>query len=247
MISKSVIIFLFLRLIKFSAILLIVNGISGEKSLNCEYKEWDPTYWSQFDYCLIEEVDLSSKSQTESFTFTGTKSQKTLATGIAFRYCLNNVDFLPENIVSNFPYLKELVSFSNNIPTLKNGFFTEQFENLQLIYLAYNGVQKIEENAFSKLPKLKWIDLRNNQLDSIKSNIFANNLELEFIWLNGNKVNSINTKLFQSLNNLKFLDFRWNPCVDKELGCEKCSLSQSQLNEEFSTCFSNCGADPECS
>jgi hypothetical protein len=236
-IVKKIIINLFsyFRLIYSLILLQLSNKVASEKILSCEYGTGQPSFWPEIKHCLLSGVDLSLETQSQEISFTGTEIEKSGTTGIRFQNCLKTVDFLPPKIVSEFPALRELIIWHSNIPILKNGFFSDAFENLLHIDLWRNNIVTIEEHAFSKLPKLKWIWLSGNKLESIEPNIFANNQELEVIWLAENNIKTLSPRLFD-LSKLKVLDFTSNDCANKFMGCETCLISETDLN----ICLKNC-------
>jgi hypothetical protein len=36
------------------------------------------------------------------------------------------------------------------------------------------------------------------------------------------------------------VDFKYNGCINKELGCETCKVTQEDLNSELEDCYANC-------
>jgi hypothetical protein len=225
----------------------------AEKQLKCDYSTqrldnaW--SLYGSFQYCKILNADLSNNSLSESYSFTGTEQEKLETTGIYFTRCPNTVHFIPQNIATELPNLKEFLIVGSNIPTLKDNLFTKSFENLQFVSLGKNNIKEIEEHAFSKLPKLKWLGLWYNLLETIKSHIFANNLDLQFVYLNGNRIKILNVHLFKGLGKLKYFYFNSNVCVSEAFGCETCmdTVSQTELDNKLQPCFSNCLSDAECS
>ncbi len=160
------------------------------------------------------------------------------------------VDFIPKEILSEFPHLNGIEIYGcKTFTTVKNGFFTKDFDVLQYVYLDYNKIHTIEPQAFQYLVKLKWISLYGNQIESLPFQIFKHNPELIYISLHGNKINSIDSSFFKNLNKLKFVRLTDNNlCVNKDFGCgsSTCSVSQADLNSGLATCYSNCLNNMDC-
>jgi hypothetical protein len=83
-------------------------------------------------------------------------------------------------------------------------------------------------------------------LQSLSSNIFRYNPNLIHLNFTENQINSVSPNLFKNLTQLKLVNFGGNQCVNKELGCETCSVSQPDLDSALSTCHENCQNDADC-
>jgi hypothetical protein len=124
---------------------------------------------------------------------------------------------------------------------VKNGFFTDDFGAIQYLSLQRNKIETVEANAFQHLTKLRWISLGYNQLNTLPHQLFKNNPELIVIFLYNNKINSITPDFFKNLDKLQLVNFLSNQCTDKYFGCDtgSCTVSESELNSGFSSCYSN--------
>ncbi len=195
-------------------------------------------------------VDLSERFQSQDYSFSGNFAQKLAATNVGFKSS-PNVDFIPVEVLTEFPHLNGIeIARSNTFTIIKNGLFTKNFAKLQYLYLGENSIQTIEANAFQYLVSLKWISLHTNQIQSLPFPIFKNNPKLIFISLYGNKINSMNSNIFKNLKKLKFVGLAGgNVCVNKTFGCysSNCVVSQSDLDRDLATCYSNCKNNMECS
>jgi hypothetical protein len=196
--------------------------------------------WPSHPVCIIHNFDFSESFRSETHSFTGTASQKSEAKTIHI-YFSPQIDFIPVEVFSKFLNINGLFLYASNLPaTLKSELFTKDFEKIEYLEIYSCKVQAIEESAFKYLVNLKWIRLRQNQIKSLPYQFFKASPNLIYIGINSNKINSINPALFKGLSNLKFIESEGNQCTNKNLGCETCSISQSDLDSEFSTCFSNC-------
>jgi hypothetical protein len=188
----------------------------------------------------VRSVDFSDSFRSEIHSFTGSASQKSeLKT---FRiYNSPQIDFIPVEVFSEFHNLNGFYLFESKLPaTIKSGFFTKDFDKTGYLSMNSCKIQSIDQDAFKHLIKLRWIRLYNNQIKSFHFLIFKNNPDLIYIDIRYNQINSVNPDLFKNLGNLKYILFSSNKCINKDLGCETCSISQSDLNTNFSTCFTNC-------
>jgi hypothetical protein len=204
--------------------------------------------WPTHTRCKVSSVDLSASFRGQEHSFSGTSAQKLAAT-VVFFYESPNVDFLPKEILSEFPHLNGILIFGSNLPTVKNNLFTSDFKKLQFLSLGANKIQTIEPDAFQHLVNLKWIGLWSNQIQTLPFQLFKKNPDLFYINLYGNNINSISSDFFKNLNKLKYVDFGRNLCINKDFGCSSstCSVTQYELNSALSTCYSNCKNNMECS
>jgi hypothetical protein len=192
---------------------------------------------------------MSENFREQFHTFSGTSAQKLAATAVYF-LSLPNIDFLPKEILTEFPLLNAIMIHNClTFTTIKNDFFTNNFSSLQYLWLPGNKIATIEANAFQYLVKLRWIRLYGNQIQSLSFQIFQNNPELFYIDLQNNKINAIDLKFFKSLKKLNFVRLTGsNLCISKDFGCASgsCLVTQEDLDKDLATCHSNCLKDLEC-
>jgi hypothetical protein len=193
----------------------------------------------------VQNVDLSISYKTESYSFSGSASQKSGSSAFHI-YKSPQVDFVPVEVFSDFQNINGFYLYRSNLPsTLRSDFFTKDFYRIEYLGIQDCTFQVIDESAFQYMIYLKWIRLRGNQIQSLPFLIFKSNPNLIYIDLNLNRINSINPELPKNLNQLKYVEAGGEQCINRNLGCPTCSLSQSDLNSGFSTCFSNCLANED--
>jgi hypothetical protein len=224
--------------------LLSIGVITGRK-LECSYSTFSLAFWSEFYQCSLSKVDLSKSFQTQIHSFSGSSSQKSEATTVLFDGSAQ-IDFIPKQILKEFPNLNGLIFSHCNLPVLKNELFSEEFVVLEYLDLKSSQILSIEPFAFEHLKNLKRLSLLWNKIQSLPFNLFQNNPKLIYLNFGANQINSISPNLLKNLNQLKRVDFWHNRCVSREFGCQTCSISQSDLNSHLSICFQNCLKDPDC-
>jgi hypothetical protein len=230
-------------------ILLIPNDRVFGRELTCSYSTYSDAFWPTSNSCQLNSADLSESFKAQDHTFSGTIAQKLTTTTVRFKSA-SSIDFLPTELLSEFPHLNGMLFVScNTLTTLKNGFFTRNFSALEYLNFYGSNIHTIEVNAFQHLVKLKWIRLHSNKIQSLAFQIFKNNPEMVYIDLRSNKINSIDSNFFKNLKKLKWIHFTSNLCVSKDFGCSSstCSISQSELDSGLASCHSNCLKDLECS
>jgi hypothetical protein len=226
-----------------------MHQASFARQLGCTYQggiNWNN--WPVHKECLLTSVDLSEAHKSETHSFTGSSSEKTEVSLVRFDQS-NLVDFVPPEVIREFPNLNALAITYSNVPVVKTGFFGREFKNLQFLSFYYSKVEAIEAGAFTELENLKhiWIYASPSPIKTLQFGLFRNNLKLEFTFFGANKISMIHPALFDDLTHLKLLYLDSNVCVSKTIGCATCTVSQSELKSDLATCFANCRADPECS
>ena len=77
-------------------------------------------------------------------------------------------------------------------------------------YLSYNDIVTITPRAFSKLPKLKRLDLKHNRIRTVESSSFLGLDNLTNLDLSYNNISRIPMKSFSKLSKLKILDLSYS-------------------------------------
>jgi hypothetical protein len=234
--------FFFRRLLAVHLLLLLGSCVFG-RELTCRYgRDSGYSLWPSFDQCQIRLVDLSKRYKTLEYSFTGTSAEKSATTVVWFQ-SPSQIDFIPKEMLNDFPRLNGLrIQDCQTLTIFRDNFFSEDFGVIQYLNLYGNQIETVEANAFQHLPKLNWIGLHYNQLSSLPHQLFKNNPDLILIWLDQNKINSMTPDFFKNLSKLQHVDFGDCPCIDQVFGCRSgsCLVSQEELDSAFSTCFDNC-------
>ncbi len=191
-------------------------------------------------YCDVDNVDLSKKTLSEKFTFSGTQEQKKKTIRIWFSQ-IGRVAHVPQNLREDFPNLTQLWIRWSEIPIVKNNLLGPQFSWIEKLNLIGNKIQIVEEEAFKHLHNLVVIILHDNQIQSLSAKVFENNSKLKVIYLLSNKIKMIAPETFQHLNQLKYVDLDGNDCVNKEFGCWDCDtkIDHTELNRALHACYEN--------
>jgi hypothetical protein len=222
----------------------MTQNYSG-KELSCTYGTNSYTLWPSHPVCMVQNEFSIFKPDNHSFS--GSASQKFEVK----EFRINNspqVDFIPVEVFSEFPNLVGMFFDQSNLRTINSGLLTKNFDRIEYLAAQECKLESIEQNAFNNLIELRWVRLYKNSIKSLHSLIFINNINLLYIDIRSNQINSINPGLFKNLRNLKYIEAEGNQCINKNLECETCTtpLSQSDLESEFSTCFSNCFIVDDC-
>lgn len=71
-----------------------------------------------------------------------------------------------------------------------------EMNNLKMLFVEGNFIERLPEEFFWKLPKLMWLDLRNNLLEELPRSI-ANHQHLENLLLTNNNLKALPNELGQ--------------------------------------------------
>ncbi len=208
------------------------------RELKCYYDTTDLyTLWPSNDRCTTNQIDFSADFEPELHSFTGSPEEKSEVKTFRTRRS-PNFDFIPLEILSEFPNLNGLAVEFSKLPTLKAGLFKPELEKLEYLHLGYNEVEVIEPKAFQYLIKLKWVSFYENKLKALPHKLFKNNPDLVYINFEENQINSIQPNFFDGLASLKMVEFgSRNRCIRINIGCGNCSDIQSDLKRELKKCF----------
>lgn len=127
------------------------------------------------------------------------------------------IENIEKKLFDGFPTLQAL-TISNHIRL--GTIDQDAFSNLkQLIYLNLrdNCIQSFCKMHFSALEKLKYLRLSKNKLQRIEENLFSSLSNLKALDLSFNNLKVLNADLFSSLKNLKFLDLKKNELREFDL------------------------------
>ncbi len=203
-------------------------------------------YEFQSNKCQVHDVDLSNIFRVEYFEFSVSAEEMNKTTVIEFLD--GHVDFIPSEVVDQFPNLIELEIRGSDVPIIKNDFFSSKFDKIKRLEIVGYRTVFIEEKAFTHLKNLEELELYVNKIKSLNFALFSNNRKLKRIDLSDNQITAIHPKLFENLNHLSFIDLGLNECIDKKFGCENCTntIDHEELNRGLSLCYFHCFVDNEC-
>jgi Leucine-rich repeat (LRR) protein len=222
-----------------------MTGAAFGRKLECAYATWADIFWPSHKLCHTLAVDFSAKFETEKHSFSGNSFQKS-ETSVFQIHKSAQLDFIPLDILTEFPNLDGIVIWECNLPTVKAGLFRAEFKKIEFLHLQDNNIELIEPSAFQYLIKLKWVNLYKNNLQTLPYQIFRNNPDLIFISLSSNKISSIHPNFFDGLAKLKQISLIENLCIQTEIGCPTCSITQTALQGELKKCFDNCSQGTIC-
>jgi hypothetical protein len=234
------------RFILTSFVCLLTGAAFGRELACFEFTAKSATLWPAHEQVYIRNLDLSTKFETEKHSFKLTPAKKFEIKTFQIHES-PQLDFIPLGILSEFPNLDGLIILHCNLPTVKSGLFKPDFGIIEYLSLQGNKIEKIEAEAFQYLINLKWLDLYKNSLKTLSHQIFKNNPDLAYIDLNYNQMLTVHPNFFDGLEKLKLIEFRFgNYCLHSMIGCETCSIDQTEIKSKLQTCFDYCLEDKEC-
>jgi Leucine-rich repeat (LRR) protein len=102
---------------------------------------------------------------------------------------------------------------------------------LEVLDLSSNELEHISSNAFTHVPRLKWLSLANNELNIPDNTPFLQNMNLQFLHLENCSLNRIVLSSFFGIVNLKELYLTSNKPRTVEMG--SITLFRSLANIRF--------------
>jgi Leucine-rich repeat (LRR) protein len=224
-----------------------MTGAASGREIRCSYESWlGVTFWPSNKYCETKRMDLSLKFETEKHSFSGSAEEKLEAE--TFEIARSpQLDFIPLDIITEFPNLSGIIIRSCKLPTVKSGLFKSELNKIKYLRLDRNEIKVIEPKAFEHLNKLKWISLQENNLQTLSNKLFKKNPDLKYISLYDSKIHSVHPSFFDGLPKLRVIDFRDNACSGDQIGCEYCPIvTQTDLQSKLKECFDNCKEGTTC-
>jgi Leucine-rich repeat (LRR) protein len=185
------------------------------RPISCDY---NGVKWDQKTTCFVTEQSFKVPNNDSiiSYKISGSEDQKGKATAVYFEFSLK-VDFVPFEIVENFPKLDAIAFTKSEIPMITKKLFGGQnFEQIKELRLNEDKIRFIENEALVDLKNLEKIDLTNNKLRSINKETFAHNEKLVEAILTGNEIKLIHPKAFFNQKNGVHVEMFGNQCFGDE-------------------------------
>jgi hypothetical protein len=224
-----------------------VNGDAFGRLISCYYgTKGTNFFWPPHRTCYTSETDYSANFESEKHSFTSSKTGQGLGTETFEIHDSPHLDFIPLDVLTEFPELNGIIIKSCKLPTLKSGLFKSEFNKIEYLRLDMNEIEVIEPKAFEHLNKLKWISLEENNLQTLSYKIFKNNPDLKYVSLYDSKIHSIHPSFFDGLQKLKLMYFDDNICTNAVIGCKTCVITQADLKSNLQKCFDNCKDGSDC-
>lgn len=205
--------------------------------MDCKYYGYDWNNWGEHYTCSarLEDVTTAGVVVTSATGdhLDGNDNSKVLAVEIHGQ----KTNFILLGLIEEFPNMKELYVFRSDLKEISKSDFAS-YAQLTAVSLSRNHIQTVPHDAFDHLVNLEQLSLSFNQLtsvphlasmplltelylfensiESLAASDFDSNPELRVIWLYHNKLRFIDAGIFNETRHLKFVDLRWNRCVDKQ-------------------------------
>lgn len=162
-----------------------------------------------FEDCRnLEWLDLYGNALTSVPDFTFANSPN-----LAFIYLLHNqISHVAPNAFAGTSLT--MLDFDHNQLSEIDPRWLQQTTNLQYLYLTFNVLRDIPEDAFDGLTRLELIGLGVNQLTTLPSRLFHPLSSLRYIYLHQNQLTEVDPQWFESLQALEFVTFYRNQIAD---------------------------------
>ena len=121
----------------------------------------------------------------------------------------NEIQEIPERLLSENPELSEIEIGSNQIESLAPDTFEMQ-EKLKKLFLNNNKIESLPGRIFRNLKNLERLNLNENKIEILDPEWFKELQKLEKLSLNSNKINDLPEGVFSTLKNLQLLEVNNN-------------------------------------
>ena len=161
----------------------------------------------------------------------------------------NHLQEFPEAVLlSTIQLIKLTRNTGRNQPIETFRLFQNKFtqnNSITELHLSKNRISKIEENTFTGLTKLKFLNLRNCSISSIHQNGLHDFISLNTLILYGNELTHITFGQFDNLGELRLLSLEHNKLMLRTcefqslINLEKLNLAHNVIDTIPSNCFSD--------
>lgn len=194
---------------------LFVLSSAQNESLRCFYEDvYDMWYLVDY-YCVLNIENESGNDDFSSISGTHpgnlTDSDVSSLYGMAARE--NSVKIVPSIICRQFNNLKKLWLDDLAIEIVTDKSFAE-CHNLNELYLGYNKLSSMPQNALWMNTKLRILDLGHNEFVKINANAFLLLVNLEEIHLDNNKLRFLDSQQFLTNSKLKKINLDGNQLLE---------------------------------
>lgn len=125
----------------------------------------------------------------------------------------NKIVFIHSNTFNDLHKLQDLMLDGNNLNLIGSQTF-KTLSNLQFLQLDNNEISFLSVYLLKNSRKLEKLSLAGNNLTKLTDDHFSNNSMLTKIWLEHNNIKSLSYTMFNHMNNLKYVNFKNNACID---------------------------------
>ncbi len=112
----------------------MTEGASG-RELKCRYLKWtDFPFWPSNLYCEVIKINFSTNFEKVEHSFSGSASEKSAVE--TFKISISpKLDFIPLEILTEFPNLSGIVIRFCKLKTVKAGLFRAELNRIDYLWL----------------------------------------------------------------------------------------------------------------
>jgi len=88
------------------------------------------------------------------------------------------------------------------------------FKNLKVILIYYGRLKQISQSDLKPFPNLIHLEVYENNIEVLEDGLFVNHPKMQVAWFQSNKVFHVGKNVFNNLNNITYLGFGSNPCIN---------------------------------
>lgn len=126
----------------------------------------------------------------------------------------NNIQHVTSGSIRGQERISYLELMSNGIETIDEDAFSE-LGSLNSLVLINNQLTEIQGTTLHNLTRLSYLDFERNNLTRISENTFSQNTLLYSLYLEFNQIAAIHPRFAAELTNLRFINLTGNQCVNR--------------------------------
>lgn len=163
-----------------------------------------------FEDCRnLEWLDLYGNALTHIPDFTFVNMQN-----LRYLYLLHNqISQISLNALAGLSVIM-LDLDHNQLQSIDHQWLMPTGSTLQYLYLTFNNLREIPEDAFENMTRLELLGLGVNQMTTLPSRVFHPLSSIRFIYLQQNQIVEIDPQWFERVPTLEFVSFYQNQIAD---------------------------------
>ena len=132
----------------------------------------------------------------------------------------------------DLPVISRIILRSNSITVIKNNVFQDSFA--EYIDLSYNRIYNLEDQAFSKMSRLKVLKINNNRIKSINRRLFTRSPNIVALNFARNEITTLDLNVLLLIRSIIILDLNFNKIfnvvpVSLESSCSRLLLAGNNV------------------
>ncbi len=109
---------------------MVISGDGSGRELQITCTTWSTTLWPSNKWCWTDSINYSNEFEKEKHSFSGSATEKSDTKTFQI-FQSSQVDFIPLDILIEFPNLNGIAFYQCNMPIVKSGLFKLAFQKIE--------------------------------------------------------------------------------------------------------------------